>query len=52
MSDKAFLDMFIGLSSIEEYHKKNLERGKFYHTEGMNATEKKKFLLDNVREIW
>lgn len=37
------------ICTIEEYHKKNLERGKFYHTEGMNATEKKKFLLDNVR---
>lgn len=39
------------ICTIEEYYKKNLEKGKLYHTEGMNAFEKKTFLLKNVKEL-
>lgn len=39
------------ICTIEEYYKKNLDRGTFYHTEGLNAEEKKAFLLKNVKTL-
>lgn len=37
------------ICTIEEYYKKNLERGVFYETLNMNKKQKREFLMDHVR---
>ena len=39
------------ICSIEEYYKKNLERGVFYPTVSMSPEEKRKYLIKNVPEL-
>ena len=39
------------ICSIEDYYKKNNERGNFYYTEKLNKMQKKSFLMENVKEL-
>ena len=39
------------ICSIDEYFKKNTERGYFYITTAMKADEKKAFLLKNIQDL-
>ena len=37
------------ICTVEEYYKKNLERGVFYETLNMNKKQKREYLMDHVR---
>lgn len=39
------------ICTIEEYYKKNLERGVFYPTPTMPAAEKKQYLMEHVKQL-